>query len=126
MVDFYIVDVVDKLGLTSPYYNKWVFGSSVVSLDEYNHGVYVGKSCALGLACKVAINLMLRNYSSNFEPCHIYMSCARPPTDVYAHEVLMLAHLVQLQIGRVTLKVSETLHSTVAWPKEIEINIVKN
>ncbi len=120
MEDFYIIDVADELFFTRPYCHGWVFGSSVVSFEEYIHGIYVGKSCALGLACKVAYNLMVRNFVSNCAPCHICISCTRHPTDVYVHEMLKLSHLVQFGMGTVSFRVAKNLQSELILPNELK------
>ena len=119
MADFYIIDVADELFFNRPYCHGWVFGSSVVSFEEYIHGTYVGKSCSLGLACKVAYNLMSCNFASNCAPCHICISCTRHPTDAYVQEMLKLSHLVQFRMGIVSFRVARNLQSELMLPNEI-------
>lgn len=124
MIDYYIIDKADKSGLAYPCNHKWVFGSRVFSFEEYNHKTNIGNSCALGLACKIAINLILRNYASNCKPCHIYISCISPPTDEYLNEFKILTHLVKLQIGKITFHVTANLKTVMNIPKEFEINYI--
>ena len=83
---------------------NYVFGSTVVTTTDFLRGVRVGKSCSLGKACRVAIDLIF--YSWSRLRCEdVIIACARTPTDAYRDELKVLSLIARSAIAKVRFKV---------------------